>query len=75
MGVCGCDCLEHIYDWVWVGMIFMDRCAFLKYLGGWVWACMGGCGWVWLFKAHLWVGVPCTFLEYIYGWVWVFAIV
>ena len=19
MGVCGCDCIEHIYGWVWVG--------------------------------------------------------
>ena len=20
MGVCGCDCLEHIFGWVWVGV-------------------------------------------------------
>ena len=20
MGVCGCDCLEHIHGWVWVGV-------------------------------------------------------
>ena len=20
MGVCECDCLEHVYGWVWVGV-------------------------------------------------------
>ena len=33
-----CDCLEHFYEWVWVGV---TRC-------GWVWVVVTGCDWVWM---------------------------
>ena len=36
-----CDCLEHIYWWVWVDVTvenaFMGGCTFLEYIYGWVW--------------------------------------
>ena len=31
-----CDCLEHFYGWVWVGV---TGCR-------WVWVGVTGCGWV-----------------------------
>ena len=31
-----CDCLEHFYEWVWVGV---TGC-------GWVWVVVTGCRWV-----------------------------
>ena len=38
MGVCGCDCLEHIDGLVWKGVTvqitFMGGCTFLEYIYG-----------------------------------------
>ena len=35
------DCLEHIYEWVWVSVTvqftFMGGCTFLEYIYGQVW--------------------------------------
>ena len=60
MGVYGCDFLEHIHGWVWVGVTFqstfMGGCIFIEDIYGWVWLFKRH-GWVWLFRAHLWISM------------------